>query len=298
VFYIGPGQHPRYPHFDSLPSGGPPFHPNCSKSVRAFVEDLASDEQKQRAQGVPDAEKLLGVSPTEAQRRFKGLQIGQQVQLAQTAVRKSLRTSQAGSAASSAPITAVLRARVFGEDADTNHDWAKRNWQLPKVSAEALLILTDYQADGYKSLNKRLRQLGNLSAKERRMKESLDRVIAGSRVPEPIIVHRGSNLSRNQIAAITDHVDSGLPWSDPAFGSATLRRDKAVIFAEGRQSPVVWEIRVPAGTPALYPAALTNIMPHENEVIFLRGMKLRILKVSAKSILARPGFLIVAEALQ
>lgn len=74
------GQHPRYPAYDSLPDGGPPFHPNCSKGTRPFVEALARPAQLEVAEGVPDAQKLLGMSPTQAQRAFKDLQLRTQVE--------------------------------------------------------------------------------------------------------------------------------------------------------------------------------------------------------------------------
>lgn len=37
------GRTPGYPLLAELPGGGPPFHPNCSKSTAAFVPDLVSD---------------------------------------------------------------------------------------------------------------------------------------------------------------------------------------------------------------------------------------------------------------
>lgn len=86
VFYIGDGQHPKYPHFNTLPGDGPPFHPQCSKSVRAFIEALATENQKKIGEGIADAEKLLKQSPTdkpisqaEAQRAYKDLQMRQQI---------------------------------------------------------------------------------------------------------------------------------------------------------------------------------------------------------------------------
>lgn len=65
------GKHPSYPPYASLPGGGPPFHPNCSKSTRPFVEALASGEQKRDARLLEDSRALLGRSATEAQRSYK-----------------------------------------------------------------------------------------------------------------------------------------------------------------------------------------------------------------------------------
>ena len=73
------GRSGTYPAYRELPGGGPPFHPNCSKSTRPFVEGLASDRQLDAAQGDDDQPKMLGIDPAEAQRRFKALQLQQQV---------------------------------------------------------------------------------------------------------------------------------------------------------------------------------------------------------------------------
>jgi hypothetical protein len=69
------GKSDKYPAYAELPGGGPPFHPNCSKSTRPFIEDLASSKQLDQADGLDDADKLLGMKPAEAQRTFKDLQI-------------------------------------------------------------------------------------------------------------------------------------------------------------------------------------------------------------------------------
>jgi hypothetical protein len=69
------GKSSKYPAYSELPGGGPPFHPNCSKSTRAFVEELASPLQLEQADGLDDADKLLGDDVSTAQRKFKDLQI-------------------------------------------------------------------------------------------------------------------------------------------------------------------------------------------------------------------------------
>jgi hypothetical protein len=69
------GTHPRYPALESLPGGGPPFHPNCSKSTAAYIEELASDAQAEAAQPDPDTRTMIGMTPTQAQRAYKDLQL-------------------------------------------------------------------------------------------------------------------------------------------------------------------------------------------------------------------------------
>lgn len=46
------GSHEKWPALSSLPGGGPPFHPNCSKGTRPYVEGLSppgEEESGQRA---------------------------------------------------------------------------------------------------------------------------------------------------------------------------------------------------------------------------------------------------------
>ena len=69
------GKSDKYPAYSSLPGGGPPFHPNCSKSTRPFVPELANETQLEQADGLDDADKLLGMDQTQAHRAFNDLQL-------------------------------------------------------------------------------------------------------------------------------------------------------------------------------------------------------------------------------
>jgi hypothetical protein len=71
------GRSTKYPAYSSLPGGGPPFHPNCTKSTRPFVEALAEPSQLDAAEPDADVGKLLGQDATAAQRMFKDLQLRQ-----------------------------------------------------------------------------------------------------------------------------------------------------------------------------------------------------------------------------
>lgn len=73
------GKSDKYPAYSSLPGGGPPFHPNCSKSTRPFVEALAEESQVEDAEILPDSAKLLGMTTAKAQRAFTDLQLQAQV---------------------------------------------------------------------------------------------------------------------------------------------------------------------------------------------------------------------------
>jgi BMFP domain-containing protein YqiC len=69
------GKHPKYPPYASLPDGGPPFHPNCSKGTRPFVEDLATGAQLRAAEPDEDVGKLLGKPFGQIGRAYKDLQL-------------------------------------------------------------------------------------------------------------------------------------------------------------------------------------------------------------------------------
>jgi len=47
------GTSEKYPSIDSLPRGGPPFHPNCKHGLAPYVEELASGAEKRQAVGIP-----------------------------------------------------------------------------------------------------------------------------------------------------------------------------------------------------------------------------------------------------
>jgi hypothetical protein len=68
VFSLG-GKSDKYPALSSLPGGGPPFHPNCTKSTRPFVEALASASEMDHADGIDDG--MLGLTPSQAAYRFR-----------------------------------------------------------------------------------------------------------------------------------------------------------------------------------------------------------------------------------
>ncbi len=73
------GTHPTYPPYASIPNGGFPGHPNCSKSTAPFVEGLASTAERRRAAPLADAGRLLGRDTATAQRMFADLQLRSQV---------------------------------------------------------------------------------------------------------------------------------------------------------------------------------------------------------------------------
>ncbi|MCC6424869.1 MAG: hypothetical protein IT447_15460 [Phycisphaerales bacterium] len=71
------GDSKDYPPLDSLPGGGPPFHPNCSKGIAAYVPNLATPAQRQAARPEPETAKIAQQwkkQPSDAVRTFNDLQ--------------------------------------------------------------------------------------------------------------------------------------------------------------------------------------------------------------------------------
>jgi len=62
------GGNGRYPALRDLPGGGPPFHPNCSKSTALYSERFATDAEKRHA-GLSD-ERFVTTDAAEAQSLF------------------------------------------------------------------------------------------------------------------------------------------------------------------------------------------------------------------------------------
>lgn len=82
------GNHPKYPALSSI--DGPPFHPNCSKSTRPFVEELATAREEKMAEPDETVSKLFGLNAAEAQRAYKDLQLRQDVQKRYATTEKAL----------------------------------------------------------------------------------------------------------------------------------------------------------------------------------------------------------------
>jgi len=68
------GNHPRFPAITQLPSE-PPFHPNCSKSTAAFIEQLASPAVLKVGQMDLNDPMLSTQDRNALQRRFQDLQL-------------------------------------------------------------------------------------------------------------------------------------------------------------------------------------------------------------------------------
>jgi hypothetical protein len=80
VFSIS-GNHPKYPPLSSLPGGGPPFHPNCSKSTAPFVEELATPAETDAAEPDADLQAMTATKNTsQLQRHYQDLQLRQAVE--------------------------------------------------------------------------------------------------------------------------------------------------------------------------------------------------------------------------
>lgn len=94
VFSIS-GKHPKYPPLSSLPGGGPPFHPNCSKSTAPFVEDFATDAELEAADPPKNDPMTSTRNTTDLQRLFQMTQGRQAVEAIHKKVVESI-TRQGG----------------------------------------------------------------------------------------------------------------------------------------------------------------------------------------------------------
>jgi len=74
------GKSRKYPAYGGLPGGGPPFHPNCSKSTRPFIDELADAGQRRNARGLKASREMLAKSTAEAQRLFKQRAVRERVE--------------------------------------------------------------------------------------------------------------------------------------------------------------------------------------------------------------------------
>lgn len=77
------GDHPKYPALNSLPGGGPPFHPNCSKGIAAFIEELSNETQQAAAEPEPETAQIAEQwkeQPSKAARTYRDLQRRQAAQ--------------------------------------------------------------------------------------------------------------------------------------------------------------------------------------------------------------------------
>jgi len=60
----------RYPQLESLPGGGPPFHPNCSKSTAPFIESLASAAARNHSHQDDQAAAVAAAGTTSAAQKI------------------------------------------------------------------------------------------------------------------------------------------------------------------------------------------------------------------------------------
>lgn len=81
VFSLKPG-HPVYPALSSIQGGGPPFHPNCTKGISAYIPELASSAQAKAA--IPDADTAAiakaGANTQAGRKLYQDLQLRQQTE--------------------------------------------------------------------------------------------------------------------------------------------------------------------------------------------------------------------------
>jgi hypothetical protein len=145
----------------------------------------------------------------------------------------------------------------------------------------------------------------------------LDKVIDRSEIPVDVVAYRGLDLthwgidpediandpnSDEGLGNIVDHLNSehvGGTYSDAGFMSVSHSRQTALNFARGRDIPAMLEIRVPAGSNALYIDA-QPVGGGERELLFPRNTRLRIVGVSRTSdiVAGRANMIVIAEVIR
>ncbi|MFC8433201.1 putative T7SS-secreted protein [Streptomyces sp. NPDC057253] len=106
--------------------------------------------------------------------------------------------------------------------------------------------------------------------------EHIDKALAGSPLPEDVIVRRGTNLEHHLREMGTDDPSAmaGRKFTDDAYMSTSLGE----VASGFDHKSAVLHLRVPAGTPALWVEKLTHAVG-ERELLLGRGSEYRITKV-------------------
>ena len=274
VFSIS-GNHPKYPPLADLPWGGPPFHPNCSKTTRPFIEDLADPEDLERA--VPDqgSRSMLKQTPSQAQRIYR------QSLKAQTLDRPQNQPSQRELDG----FSDLREPRRFEDDQpEVSQAWGKANYrewaaELGEVQRQ---VIGEYQAGDAREINRELwkhKDPAQLTPKVRAQVQAIDQALAKARVPQDIVVYRGMKNNLSYHAQAEKLLDTDLNQDSGGFHSTALRRQSAMRYMLGGEHPVLMEIIVPKGTHAAYLSAVTQRQLLDDELVIDRHHRLRVVSV-------------------
>lgn len=150
--------------------------------------------------------------------------------------------------------------------------------KLPLVSDDLYSSVRYYQSDGYKEINQfaasGIVPPGTQLSKLKKAMDDLDRA-AVFEAKRNFVVFRGCP---KEVLEQLDVLRPGVVVQCDAYMSTSLIEDVATKFAPPKSGAVL-EIIVPAGTRFAVPTAVTGSLPYEYEILFPRGVRLRIYKV-------------------
>jgi len=133
-----------------------------------------------------------------------------------------------------------------------------------------LAMLTKYQADVYRPLNRALRGLEPVTTANLAIAKKIDSVIACGAIPRDVTVYRG--FRRN----VVNELEPGDTFTDNGFSSSTLSETVArERFAYG--GGAIFQFVARKGTHAIYLDDLIKFPKPELEILFPRGASFRIL---------------------
>lgn len=295
VFSIS-GTHPRWPALSTLPRGGAPFHPRCTKRYAAFVEEAATPDELARAVLGPAGRELLGKPPGEAQKAFAA---GEKEKRRKAAARPAvppptLAAPRPGPEPAPGPTPAAepvapLEFPSTPEGVADAKQWLAEGFAAwpPSLTPDERAAVKDYQSDGtgFVAVNRLLRfdephpERGE--AWVRGVAAGLTSAIGKATLPAPVQAFRGLGATPALAAEWRDALELGLVWRDRAFFSVGLARGVAKDFADEAKTgvPTIFEVVVPAGTYAAVPSLVTGRMTNELELVLPPGTSFAIMSI-------------------
>lgn len=287
------------------------FHPSCRHSVSAYLpgatsvpahtEDPAGDAARQRLRDLERrvrAEKLkaaAAIDPAagvEHANRAKILQgqivahvkASRDLGIKRKPEREEINLGHVRAVVTKLPQPMQGEAALASVPVGTHPD-SDGYIGLPKGmknKADIAASLDHYQASGYYAINNVLRGTEGYTgdAETSRDITRIDKVMAVSRLPQPILIHRGIEDPHAVFgdAWKPSGDNTGLDWQEHSYISATAD-SRVVNHFPGN---VTMNISVPAGAGAVrlseFSAAYSALPEHEAEVLLQRGMKLHITK--------------------
>ena len=293
VYYIGPGEDPLgYPRIDTLPRGGAPFHPNCSKRYVPFNPATATPAQIESAKPSDETRRLAGIDEAEAQQRFEVQRAKEAKQLTTVAgpprEEPAVAEKKTGMPTIDSAPENVANAQTPPAAAVSfppEVERAAKDWAAGLTPGEADAVRR-YQSvgEGYREINLEaqrlsLRALGPTPPYLEQTIADLDAAIAKGRLPAALPTFRllrGESL----LAEIERSAAAGILWPSGRFTSTSLALAALDEFkSKTGAMNIIFEWITPAGWSVAFPAASTGELTHQLELLFGRSTRFEILSI-------------------